>query len=152
MVTVVQDEEGVEHTDPKSIAEVFAKFYADLYARDVNCIDGSLPEETQNLVHATHFSMDELKAAMRTMKAYKSSDTRGVRAELLKEGQEELWTAVLMLFNDVLVGGKDPPAEWKKTRLIVLLKKGDPKIPALLGQQASKLPTDSSLAYFVQAL
>ena len=44
-------------------------------------------------------------------------------------GGKRLQEALADLFNEVLLKNAAPPAEWKHTRIKVLLKKGDPQIP-----------------------
>ena len=64
------------------------------------------------------------------MKAGKAHDTAGLAAEMLKVECGLLRSVILDLFNDVLISRSPPPSEWQATRLIVLFKKGGPKVPA----------------------
>ena len=73
--------------------------------------------------------MQELVQAMRRMKNGKAKDGSGVVAEMVKQGGRTLHEAILKLFNDVLVPGALPPESWRRTRLKVIFKKGDPKLP-----------------------
>ena len=56
-------------------------------------------------------------------------DESGVIAEMLKDGSKSLLAAIRDLFNDVLSFTQQPPDEWRKTKLIVIFKKGDPNCP-----------------------
>ena len=73
--------------------------------------------------------MKELEHALSLMKNGKARDTSGLIAEMLKTKCEQLQTMILDLFNDILVKGRPPPENWRSTRLIVIFKKGDPKLP-----------------------
>ena len=75
------------------------------------------------------FVMEELAAALAKMKAGKAKDSCGIVAEMLKHGGETLHLAILELFNDILVNKACPPEGWKKSRLKIIFKKGDPKLP-----------------------
>eukprot|EP00973_Karenia_brevis_P017673 2427123-Karenia_brevis.AAC.1 len=76
------------------------------------------------------FSMIELTDALKNMGSNKAADSNGIVAELLKLAGEPLWDILLDVFNDILLHGSEPPDSWRKTRLIVIMKKGDPKLPS----------------------
>ena len=63
------------------------------------------------------------------MKNGKCSDEAGVAAEMLKCSGQPFRDLVLSMFNDVLSAKAEPPASWRRMRLVVLLKKGDPLLP-----------------------
>ena len=75
------------------------------------------------------FTLPELEAALKKMKAGKASDSEGVAAEMLKIDCVILWDRILDLLNDVL-SSRDVPDDWRRSRLVVLFKKGDPKMPS----------------------
>ena len=62
------------------------------------------------------------------MKPGKAKDSSGIAAEMLKIDCPVLQAMVLDLFNEVLTS-RAVPSEWRTSKLIVLLKKGDPKLP-----------------------
>ena len=109
---------------------MFATFYEELYARrqvqndDEPCFPGP-PGQTS----VEPFKMDELTGALRKMMSGKAAHGSGVVAEMLKNGRMALHETLLGLFNDILVAGAAPPETWRKTKLKVLFKKGDPKMP-----------------------
>ena len=76
------------------------------------------------------FSLSELRFALGKMKRRRACDTNGLIAEMPKTECELLQHVILDVFNNVLVLGKPPPSEWRSTRLIVIFKKGDPKLPS----------------------
>ena len=71
-------------------------------------------------------SLEELTVALKGMKRGKAKNEAGVIAEMLKDASKNLLVAVLQLFNDVLTMRLEAPAAWKKNKLIVIFKKGDP--------------------------
>ena len=62
------------------------------------------------------------------MSKRKAADSSGIVVEMLQAGGTALREAIAELFTDVLNGEEDP-ASWRETRLKVLYKKGDPKLP-----------------------
>eukprot|EP00973_Karenia_brevis_P081632 11317413-Karenia_brevis.AAC.1 len=63
------------------------------------------------------------------MKDNKAKDPSDVVAEMLKHGGAVLRETILDLYNDILISHTEPPEKWRQTRLVVLFKKGDPKLP-----------------------
>ena len=63
---------------------------------------------------------------LKTMRNGKAKDSGGIIAEMIKDGNGDLWDAVLEMFNDILKPDHEPPAAWKRSRLVVIFKKGDP--------------------------
>ena len=126
-IACVAGEDGAEHTCRESIAEVFASFYEKLYTN--NSSDRQVSGNAAVLSAIQPFSIEELLAALKKMKAGKAKDASGVVAEMLKHGGGALQTSILELFNEVLAQGTSPPDSWRQTRLKVIFKKGDPKLP-----------------------
>ena len=129
-IACIQDSSGVEHCDQDGIVEAFAAFYEHLYA----CHAGSTLREGASQsgnerLGADNFSMEELTCALRKLKNGKTKDGAGIAAEMLKQGGDDLHIAILDLFNDVLAPGASPPDTWKRSRLKVIFKKGDGKLP-----------------------
>ena len=75
--------------------------------------------------------MTELLVALKTLKRDKAMDDSGIIAKMLKDASHSLLEAVLGMFNDVLMLDADVPATWCRTKIVVLFKKGDPKLPAM---------------------
>ena len=48
---------------------------------------------------------------------------------MVKKGTTALKQAVLDLFNEVVKPNNCPPETWRRTQLVVILKKGDPSLP-----------------------
>ena len=60
------------------------------------------------------------------MRNRRCCDEAGIIVQMLKEGCEELLECILDLFNEVLRPELDPPQTWRRTKLVVIFKKGDP--------------------------
>ena len=71
----------------------------------------------------------EVEQQLKSMINGKAPDAAGIVAEMLKTGGERLQEALADIFNDVLLEGAKPPAEWKHTSIKVLFKKGGPQLP-----------------------
>ena len=74
------------------------------------------------------FTLQDLEVCIRRLKRRKAKDDSGITAELLKDASPEFLQLVPALFNDVLYSHAPPPDAWRKTRLTVIFKKGDPEI------------------------
>ena len=75
----------------------------------------------------------EVKAQMmrflKKMKAGKSCADDGLVAEMLQNSSETFLEMLALLFSDLLSGRGGIPEEWKCSRLMVLYKKGDARLP-----------------------
>ena len=125
-IVEVLDHRGNPCRSKAEIAEVFATFYEELYksrgpAEAHQHLPGGVPP-------IPTFSLEELQAALKKMRPGKSRDTSGIAAEMLKIDCPILQQMVLDLFNEVCTSHTLPP-DWRKSRLVVLFKKGDPKMP-----------------------
>jgi hypothetical protein len=63
------------------------------------------------------------------MKNNKAAAEDGLVAEMLKAGCEPLSVAIAAIFSDLLCNRTMPPNEWKRSRLSVIFKNGDYKLP-----------------------
>jgi len=72
------------------------------------------------------FDATELDKSISKLKTNKSSDERGLAAELLKHAPQEFRNALLTLFNDVLEFGS-PPSTWRRTIFNMLPKSAKSK-------------------------
>ena len=125
LLSGVVDREGTHRDDRQQIADVFAEFYEDLYKSRVgeDCSDFSGWEPVPG------FTADEVNSALAKMKRGKASDHTGLVIELLKDSGGSVRKAIASIFNDILVKDMTTPEEWKKSRVIVLFKKGDTQKP-----------------------
>jgi len=107
-----------------SIAEVFASFYEQLYGSLTHTGECDLPPGISVAATST-----EVRQAVKHLKNKKACAADGLVAEMLKHGSEELYEAIALLFTCLLSGQTAVPAEWRQSRLTVIFKKGDPKLP-----------------------
>ena len=111
-------------TSRQGIADVFATFYADLYAShqavDYVCGDperhGDLPEVTGQ----------EVELELENMARKKTGDKTGIGVEMLQHGSAHLRTVIAELFTDILKEGTATPASWKNSFVTVFYKKREP--------------------------
>jgi hypothetical protein len=125
----VKDDQGKLHNDPDSISEVFAQFYEDLYSEEQNGGSemGGVREKPYSSVDP--LTRDEVERALRTLRNGKTGAEDGLVAEMLKAGSDTLIEALAAFLNDILQDDLDTPDTWKKVKLKVIFKKGDPELP-----------------------
>jgi hypothetical protein len=127
----MQSSEGTLVTEKTQIVEVFAAFYETLFRsraeKSAHGCDPGSPWTMSCQVEA--FSMDDLRHALKTMKCGKARDQAGLVAEMLKDGTAGLLEMVLEVFNDILLLRETCPQSWKETKITVIFKKGDTKMP-----------------------
>ena len=129
-LTSVQNEKGEIQYDRQEIVDVFASFYETLYAkRGAGAERSQLRPNTSSNHQILAITGQEVEKQLMSMKNGKAADSVGIVAEMVKVGGKRLQEALADLFNEVLLENAAPPAEWKHTRIKVLLKKGDPQIP-----------------------
>jgi len=126
-IASITDPQGNIISEKVGVANVFAEFYERLYASQSG--SGSWRTRDAPAFELIPITLQELTAALGLMKRGRAMDESGVIAEMLKDGSQTLLAAILDLFNDVLSLRQQPPAEWRKTKLIVIFKKGDPTCP-----------------------
>ena len=120
------DVDGMGRDGRQEIVDVFADFYADLYATRVGRgPEGEQSECETNQQAIPEFTEPEVEDALKKMKRGKASDKSGVVVELLKDAGGSVRKAIAMIFNDIAVRKMKPPAEWKESRIAVLFKKVD---------------------------
>ena len=124
-IEAIKDKHGQTKEDKTSIANVFADFYESLYFSEAGATDSHTGME--HLQEIEPVSVEELVGALKGMKRGKAKDEAGVIAEMLKDSSDSFRSSLVALFNDVLCFRKPAPAAWKRTKLTVIFKKGDPK-------------------------
>ena len=117
------DSNGNMKTERQDIADVFADFYAELFASQ-----GAAAEQraAASAEHVPAIEADEVLMHLRRMASKKAADGRGVVAELLKEAGGTLEGIIAEVFTDIVQPGGLVPDYWKQTRLKIIFKKGDP--------------------------
>ena len=151
-IAQMQDKHGRRQTQRQSIADIFASFYEELYKtsttttttdqddgairpndhneQDDGWADGGRGQSEHDSQYAIpEFTKEELEQAIDQLKKGKACDQRGLVAEMLKAGKQELNSMLLTLYNEVIQSDKLPPKAWKETIVTVLFKSGDPQLP-----------------------
>ena len=68
---------------------------------------------------------EELQSAISKLKADKSPDGNGIRAEDIKDCNDETREMMRQIFNEVMKRNNFTLEEWKKVKIKVIYKKGD---------------------------
>ena len=126
----MRDANGKLVTAKQEVADVFALFYETLYTGQPKEVGHALEEDECLRESLEPITLEELRAALALMKRGKAKDENGIIAEMLKDGSTDLISVVRGVFNDILLLRKDLPEEWRKTKLVVIFKKGDPTMAA----------------------
>ena len=116
---------GLICTEKSDIAEVFACFYEELFRSRRTAATEYTQAGTSSV---SAFTMEELQTALASMRNGRACDTAGVRAEMLKVKCPILHETILALFNDVIQPDALLPEDWRKSRIIVIFKKGGPQL------------------------
>ena len=94
------NKEGKEVTNRRSIADVFADFYADLYCSKrpiiFDCADDGIP-----LPPSTR---KEVSSGLKDLKNNRCKDKAGIVAEMLKQAGTVLVDLLCEIFNEILSG------------------------------------------------
>ena len=77
--------------------------------------DKRIPESTS----------EELQSAIRKLETGKSPDGNGIRAEDIKDCNDETREMMTQIFNEIIKRNNFTPDEWKKVKIKVIHKKGD---------------------------
>lgn len=80
-------------------------------------VQGTIPEITKT----------EIEKSIKKMKNGKSPGPGGLPIELLKHAPDSLIDILQVIFNKCLIGGEEPPKEWKLAHLTSIHKKGSKK-------------------------
>ena len=74
-------------------------------------------------------TVEEVEDALRKMKHKKTGAEDGLVAEMLKTGHRGLLVALSLLLDDILSGRAQTPETWRRIKMKVIFKKGDPHMP-----------------------
>ena len=121
----VLDCQGNLRVERQGIADAFAEFYEVLYGDDSIIGNASRLEVGSGEVPGVEPS--EVRKQLRQMAKNKSADGSGLVVEMLQEAGDGVISLVADIFNDVLLRNYTPEG-WRRTRIKVLLKKGDARI------------------------
>ena len=122
LITKIKNKKGECITSRKGIADTFGEFYKRLYEDSGK--DNS-EHETKDDKRIPEITSEELQSAISKLKAGKSPDGNGIRAEDIKDCSDETREMMRQIFNEVIKRNNFTPEEWKKVKIKVICKKGD---------------------------
>ena len=122
LITKIKNEKGECITSRKGIADTFGEFYKRLY--DDNERDDSEHEMSDDK-RIPEITSEEPQCAISKLKTGKSPDGNGIRAEDIKDCNDETREMMRQIFNEIIKRNNFTPDEWKKVKIKVIHKKGD---------------------------
>ena len=122
LITKIKNKKGECITSRKGIADTFGEFYKRLYEDSGK--DNS-EQEMKDDERIPEITSEELQSAISKLKAGKSPDGNGIRAEDIKDCNDETREMMRQIFNEVIKRNNFTPEEWKKVKIKVIYKKGD---------------------------
>ena len=122
LITKIKNKEGECITSRKRIADTFGEFYKRLYEDSGK--DNS-EHETKDDRRIPEITSEELQSAISKLKAGKSPDGNGIRAEDIKDCNDETREMMRQIFSEIIKRNNFTPEEWKKVKIKVIYKKGD---------------------------
>ena len=136
LIPKIRNKDGEAEKTRQGIANVFAKFYEELYKGEdgqededkYTHIDRENADSGQNET-IPEFNKEEIQAAIHRLKKGKAKDNSGVRAEQLKICSEETKEKIRNIFNDSARKNDFTPNSWRKIRIQVIHKKGNREDP-----------------------
>ena len=122
LITKIKNEKGECITSRKGIADTFGEFYKRLYEDSEK--DNS-EHEMRDDKRIPEITSEELQSAISKLKTGKSPDGNGIRAEDIKDCNDETREMMRQIFNEIIKRNNFTPDEWKKVKIKVIYKKGD---------------------------
>ena len=113
---------GSVATDRQDIANTFAAFYENLYAKVNETLDDYTFNFDFDRADKPKISGDEVQAAIKFMKNKKCADEAGVIKEALAYGGTDLADELTDSFNSILFGTSTIPASWRASKISVRFK------------------------------
>ena len=122
LITKMKNKRGECSTSRKGIADTFGEFYKRLYEDSGK--DNS-EHEMKDDKRIPEITSEELQSAISKLKAGKSPDGNGIRAEDIKDCNDDTREMMRQIFNEIIKRNNFTPEEWKKVKIKVMYKKGD---------------------------
>ena len=99
MTIQMEDSHGKTHSERRSIMDIFAKFYEDLYSSKLGRDESEAATPTHSAVPP--FTEQDIIEALQKLKSGKAKDAKGLVAEMLKNGGRTLRPVLLDLLNEI---------------------------------------------------
>lgn len=125
-MTQLTDNLGNTVTNRMELMKIATKFYEDLYTKHNNTSQ-SFTTVTYNTDSVPPFMESEIEISIRNLKTGKSPGPDKVTNEMIKAGKDQLIKPLTKLFNLILYR-KEIPKSWTLSEIVLLYKKGDPKM------------------------
>jgi hypothetical protein len=125
----VVDTNGELRNGRQEIVDVFAAFYGTLYARQDRRGAGGTRWSGGACEGVEAFTIDEARKQLQKMAKNRAADDSGLVVEMLQEASDYTLQVVVEIFNEILQPEPQTPDAWKTSRIKVLYKKGDQKLP-----------------------
>ena len=122
LITKIKNTKGECITSRKGIADTFGEFYKRLYEDSGK---NNSEQEESDEERIPKITSEEIQAAICKLKSGKSPDGNGIRAEGIKDCNEETREMMRQIFNEIIKRNNFTPEEWKKVKIKVIYKKGD---------------------------
>lgn len=126
LMTQLTDNLGNTVTNRMELMKIATKFYEDLYTKHNNTSQ-SFTTVTYNTDSVPPFMESEIEISIRNLKTGKSPGPDKVTNEMIKAGKDQLIKPLTKLFNLILYR-KEIPKSWTLSEIVLLYKKGDPKM------------------------
>ena len=122
LITKIKNEKGECITSRKGIADTFGEFYKRLHEDSEK---HNSEREMSDDKRIPEITSEELQSAISKLKTGKSPDGNGIRAEDIKDCDDETREMMRQIFNEITKRNNFTPDEWKKVKIKVIHKKGD---------------------------
>ena len=119
LITKVKNKEGETIKTRQGIANVFAKFYEDLYESEEDYTGRGMELRTEedgkeleqdNFIK--EFTINEIQDAIDRLIKGKAKDSNGIRAEQLKNCSEDTKEEIMTIFNEIAQQDDFTPKSW----------------------------------------
>ena len=108
-------------TNNEDILNVCAKFYQDLYSPNSDQ-SSAIGPHTQNNEKIPLFVEDEIRNALKSMKANKAPGNDQIASDVIKLGGTQVIKQLKIIFNNILKS-KTIPKEWKEAKIKSFIKR-----------------------------
>ena len=122
LITKIKNKRGECITSRKGIDDTFGEFYKRLY-EDSEKDNSEHEMRDDKRIH--EITSEELQSAISKLETGKSPDGNGIRAEDIKDCNDETREMMRQIFNEIITRNNFTPDKWKKVKIKVIYKKGD---------------------------
>ena len=121
----MRKESGEITASREEILKICANFYKSLYTQTVPTPESTM-KSSPDTEEIPEFTEEEVERAIKRMKRHKAQGVDGITSDIIKLEGSIVLTYVTNTFNNLLKT-KQIPDSWHEAKIVILLKKGDPK-------------------------